>query len=222
MGAPNSTARWSGVVLQRPQGGISTISGTSSVPNLFPATPGVWNYTSSWVGIDGWLDVGGPDVLQVGVNQQVIDRGGDLSRQIYVFYGWGTGGVTPVTNFPVAPGDTMAWSICVNQQASPLSATFYVMNVSSGFSTSWNMPAPPMTDYRGASAEWIVEAPSEQDGAITPLADYRTIFFDDAVTNAGRAGSGDSITMVNPTSGQLLSDGMAVADTVVRCRRVTS
>jgi hypothetical protein len=157
---------WSGGVLQGPPGSFTTAIGFWVIPIVgVPAEPqgyeGGWN-SSSWVGIDGFFTTN--DVLQAGI-QQRVDGFGNAS---YVaWYEWFVANSDPnqfpyiyqtnITNFPVAPGQTIYCS--VQYVSNNTAGQLYLANDTTGDHFSITLAPPTGASFNGSNAEWIMEAP---------------------------------------------------------------
>jgi hypothetical protein len=207
-----TSGNWSGAVVQASAEEVSIVGGVWNVPNPYPqGETNLWYYSSSWIGIDTWGD--SPSRLQVGMAHDAIRNPDGIDHYVAAWWAWNSGMWT--FDFPVAPGDLTNWLICVDKRTFA-SATIYLLNESSGASTSFQVQPADGTALSGTSAQWIVEAPLYQDTAPEPLANYGAIYFDGAQSSAGNAGNGDTITMVD-SQGNLLSRAARYGDRLVQC-----
>ena len=177
----NGTAKsynWSGVV--------STTNATSYGSNsfywayseyvipvavqAFGACTGGWDYSSSWVGIDGYNS---NDVLQAGTESDAYCSGSTKSAYYSAWYEWYPYGEVRISSFPVAPGDDMfveVWST---------SSTYgyaYLVNYNTNQVVEIGFSAPSGTKLIGNSAEWVVERPGVGGGLAT-LTNYISDYF---------------------------------------------
>jgi hypothetical protein len=210
-----TSGNWSGAVVYAPAGqSFKWIEGDWVVPNVSAPTQNSWYYSASWIGIDG---DGSPDVCQAGVECEVYQSGGTVTRHIYPWFEWYPLSEVQITNFAVSPGDMITMLICTSQAAGSTNATVYFTNRTSGASTSVGFNAPSGTKLVGNSAEWIVEAPTV-NGSQSAIADFGEVFFSvcEAVTNSGATvdgGTGDTISLV--AAGKTVAAGALITPTVV-------
>lgn len=153
----------------------------------FGACTGGWDYSSSWVGIDGW---GSPDVLQAGTESDAYCSGGSTSQYYSAWYEWYPYGEVRISGFPVAPGNELfveVWHTSATQGYA------YLVNYNNNQSTTIGFAAPAGTKLLGNSAEWVVERPTV-GGSYAQLTNYIADPFWStyAYTSAG--------TMYNPSS----------------------
>jgi hypothetical protein len=98
-------------------------------------------------------------------------------------------------------------------------------NITSGIGTFYVISAPNGTTLVGNSAEWIVEAPTN-NGVQSPLADYGEVFFSSCVaglSGGGAAGVGGGTgTSVNlRQGGAVISQGTLITENIIRCQYIT-
>jgi Peptidase A4 family len=179
----------------KPKYGDSAWAGSSQFSN--PGDPMTWvtgewtvphvtgapfsGICASWIGIDGApsspsIEWDSTDILQAGTTQETI---GGFAYFSYAWFEWYPDPWVQVSNFPVAPGDTVSCTICVYD---PTEAVIHLVNLTSGVMTSFGKSPKGSFELVGNSAEWIVELP---DAGI-PLARFGEIFFDACA--AGTAG----------------------------------
>jgi hypothetical protein len=112
---------------------------------------GTWNYSSPWVGFDGW---GSGDVLQAGMDIDAYCSGSTKSQYYAAWYEWYPAGSVYFGNFPVAAGDVIYVYVW------PTSTTvgnYYMVNLTQQVSSGGSFNAPSGTTLVGNSAEWITE-----------------------------------------------------------------
>jgi hypothetical protein len=134
---------------------------------------GVWAddvVVGFWVGIDGFT-MGDDQVLQAGVSVEMHTKWlgwwppwPHVVVDWRAWTEWWVEGVessyaVDLPNFPVKPGDTIAFIVCAPQNGSD--AWVNILNLSTGQHTSVGVPTPeregePIT-LQGDSVEWIVE-----------------------------------------------------------------
>jgi len=136
----------------------------------YGACTGGWDYSSSWIGIDG---DGSNDVLQAGTESDAYCSGGSNSSYYSAWIEWFPFSETRITNFPVAPGDDLfieVWNTSSTQGYA------YLFNYRTNQSVSLSLTPPAGTSLIGNSAEWVVERPSVGGGLAT-LTNYVWDFF---------------------------------------------
>jgi hypothetical protein len=155
-------------------------------------------YASQWIGFDGLGSLypggsGSTDVLQAGTEIVVLQGAGGacLTPYYQAWYEWYTLGCTGGTpcnastlSVTVSPGDVVFAEVWYTPAAP--NGHVYFVNYTTGSSQSvpFNQPAgspagDPYNQYRGDSAEWVVEAPSI-DGVVQNLANYVAVPMTDA------------------------------------------
>ncbi len=165
----NGTATYSGP-------SFSFIIGDWVVPGAsqaIGACTGTWDYSSTWVGIDGYNS---NDVLQAGTESDAYC--GTDGKAIYsgAWYEWFPLGEVAITNLPTAPGDDMYVQV---YSTTPTTGHAYILNYSKNQAVSLTFKAPAGTVLVGNSAEWIVERPGIGGGLAT-----LTNYTQDFMTNA--------------------------------------
>jgi hypothetical protein len=123
-----------------------------------------------WVGIDG--ATGSTDVLQAGTEADVSCSNGYYQPSYYAWFEWYPDYEYEITNFPVAPGESL---LVVVQATSPTTANVTFVDVQSNQYTVVGFSAPAGTRLTGNSAEWIVERPSINN-TIGNLANYGLVW----------------------------------------------
>ena len=180
-GTAASSSNWSGYVNTN---GVTKYGSTSFyyiigdyvVPiarQAYSKCDGTWDYTVTWVGIDGW---GSGDVLQAGNEADAYCNGTTKSAYYSAWYEWYPYGWTRITSLPIVPGDDLfveVWS------TSSTAGHAYLVNYNTDQYVIVNFSAPPGTQLVGNSAEWIVERPGVGGGLAT-LANYISDYFSDA------------------------------------------
>jgi hypothetical protein len=134
---------------------------------------GSWNYSVTWVGIDGWTS---SDVLQAGSEADAYCSGGTTSTNYSAWYEWYPNGWTRISSLPISPGDDLfveVWS------TSSTSGEAYLLNYNTNQYVMISFAAPPGTKLVGDSAEWIVERPGV-NGGLSTLANYISDYFSNA------------------------------------------
>jgi hypothetical protein len=131
----------------------------------FGACTGGWDYSSSWVGIDG---DGSGDVLQAGSESDAYCSGSTTSAYYSAWYEWYPYGEVRISNLPVTAGDDMfveVWHTSATQGYA------YLVNLTTNQSVEIGFTAPSGTSLVGNSAEWVVERPSV-GGNLATLTNY--------------------------------------------------
>lgn len=139
----------------------------------FGACTGGWDYSSAWVGIDGY---GTGDVLQAGSEADAYCSGSSKNTYYSFWYEWYPAGSVRIGSFPIAPGDDIfaeVWS------TNNTTGHAYLVNYNNNQSVSLTFYAPSGTHLVGNSAEWIVERPGV-GGGLSTLSNYIEDFFEDA------------------------------------------
>jgi hypothetical protein len=138
----------------------------------FGACTGGWDYSSSWVGIDGWSS---GDVLQAGTESDAYCSGGTKSTYYSAWYEWFPFAEVRISSLPVYPGDTIyvgVWSTSSTQ------GNAYLANFNTNQYVFVSFSAPAGTHLVGNSAEWVVERPGIGGGLAT-LTNYISDMFAD-------------------------------------------
>jgi hypothetical protein len=210
-----TSTNWSGAVVYAPAGStFKWVEGNWNVPDPFPAAAdGTWYYSASWIGIDG---DGSQDVCQAGVECEAVTAGGVTTKNVYAWWEWYPNGEVKISNFPVSAGDMLSCVICVT---SATTATVYLVNNSSGGSTSFQITAPSGTTLQGNCAEWVVEAPTV-GGSLANLARYGEVYFDNAIAETSanvlvKGGTGNTISMTG--GGKTISTPTIETPTLIKC-----
>jgi hypothetical protein len=150
------SANWSGY--EYGAGPFSSVAGTFNVPDL--ETTSTATDAAEWVGIDG---ADNSDLIQAGVGEEYDP--GTNTVQIQAWWEVLPAPETPITSVAVVPGDSITVQI---RQLSGTQWTIALTNNTTGrsFSTS------PVYAGPGASAEWVVEAPTVDPGGQSTLGAY--------------------------------------------------
>jgi len=165
---------WSGIVVKPDTGnGIVLVSGKWTVPHVNPAASGD-SSCYIWIGIDGYGD-GYPYVLQAGISLDV--KSGRLTSNAW--WEWTPDPVQPalpVGSFAVLAGDLI--SCTIEGQLGSSIATITLQNQRTNQVANFPNPvrARSGVSLRGNYAEWIVEAPVENNSQST-LCDYGQVQF---------------------------------------------
>jgi len=163
-----SSSNWSGyadVVSTNPfKTKNTTIYGTFVVPvaqQAFGACTGSWDYSSQWIGIDGYNS---NDVFQAGYEADAYCSGGTTSQFYSAWYEWYPNSETRISGFAANAGDVIYLYIW---PTSTTTGEYYIANLTADTATSATFSAPSGTSLTGNSAEWIVERPGVNGGLAT-------------------------------------------------------
>jgi len=177
---------WSGCVAFRETqaASINSVEAVWVVPNCYPpkdAVDGQWYTCSSWIGIDGDANAkdGSIDILQVGVDSDVMQYAGVVTRWVSAWWEWLPGVSQWIPVFPISPGDTLDVVVAM-KKGSKTEATIYLHNRTSGAATSFPVTAPAGTELIGNCAEWIVEKTNLPGTASREFASYGAVCFEQA------------------------------------------
>jgi hypothetical protein len=182
---PSPSTVWSGFVIYRKtkETAIDSVEAIWTVPCCYPpngAKDGDWYTVSSWIGIDG-DGLGDRDrsknILQVGVDSNVMRYGGTMTRWVSAWYEWMPSPTKWIANFEVSPGDTLECIIAMHR-SSKRRGWVYMHNITSGVATSFRAKTRH-AEIKGNCAEWIVER-CGFDGDRPRLASYGAVCFDEA------------------------------------------
>jgi Peptidase A4 family len=139
--------------------------------HAFGNSSGGWDYSSQWVGIDGY---GSPDVLQAGTEVDAYASGSTTATFYAAWIEWYPFSESRISNFSVAPGNEMFVEVW-NTSATVGNA--YLLNVTTQQAVAFTFDAPSGTRLVGNSAEWVVERPGFGNSLAT-LTNYVACPFD--------------------------------------------
>ena len=166
------STNWSGYAVTGSSGSVSIAKGSWTVPPIQGSCPSTNQYSSFWVGIDGFNS---GTVEQTGTDS-------DCQNGAPTYYAWFEFYPHPsflINGMTITPGD----HITAQASFSGRSFTVTITDTTTGasFSTSSRVRSA-----QRSSAEWIAEAPSSS-GGVLPLADFGTVSFsaDTATLNGG-------------------------------------
>lgn len=157
-----SSLNWAGYAVSASAGAVSDVRGSWVVPAIQGTCPSTNQYSSFWVGIDGFSS---STVEQTGTDSD-CHGGAPVYYAWYEFYPHPSKLVSGVT---VHPGDVMAAEVAY--RSGRFTVTLRDVTTGASFSASAKVGAA-----RQSSAEWIAEAPSSS-GGILPLADFGSVSF---------------------------------------------
>lgn len=206
---------WSGYVVAKYETGQSYTAATAIwvVPSV-TASPGPSpGYSSSWVGIGGFLlNSRGNHIdktlIQLGTEQDVSSNG---ATAYSAWYETLPNPEQVITGFAVNPGDTIEATLADGPAVTyGKFETHSNAKGSGGSGQPWTLTMKDETTgqswsttltYKSslASAEWIEEAPSSS-GGILPLANFGTVTFDPGTANGGNPGltQSNAVIMYDP------------------------
>src|SRR5207302_9738671 len=185
-----SSTNWSGFAVTGSAGSVSDAKGSWVVPTIQGNCPSTNQYSSFWVGIDGYSS---GTVEQTGTDS-------DCQNGVPTYYAWYEFYPHPsflINGLTVRPGDHMTAEASFNGRSFTVTITDTSTGVS--FSTSARVRSA-----QRSSAEWIAEAPSSS-GGILPLADFGTVSYSSCTATVngtpGTIGSfGSSVQVITMVS----------------------
>lgn len=155
------STNWSGYAVTGAKGSVTYAAGSWIVPAISGTCSSTAQYSSFWVGIDGYSS---NTVEQTGTDSDC--QGG--SPTYYAWYEFYPHPSYLVTGMTVSPGDTMSAEVAY--AGGVFTVTINDLTTGASFSTSSRM-----NSAQRSSAEWIAEAPSS--GGVLPLANFGTAYF---------------------------------------------
>lgn len=191
---------------------INSVGGTWNVPSLQPPTDdGTCYRAASWVGIDSG------DILQAGVECEVMSQNGVMQRNIYPWVEWFPDKAKQITNFPVSAGDVVT---CIIQGSETFGLVNIINETQGKKVTPFTVSNPSKRRLVGNCAEWIVERP-DLNGTPANLANYGEVTFNNALatdteTRTITASTGDTIDMVD-ANGSIISSATISNRDIVTC-----
>jgi len=189
--ASSQSTNWSGFAVTGSSGSVSDVKGSWIVPTIQGTCPNTNQYSSFWVGIDGFNS---GTVEQTGTDS-------DCQNGAPTYYAWYEFYPHPsflISGLNVHPGD----HISAEASFSGRSFVVTIKDTTTGQSSSTS------ARVRGAqrsSAEWIAEAPSSS-GGILPLANFGTVSY--GTDNTGIAST--CYATISGTTGAIGSFGASV------------
>ena len=184
------STNWSGYAVTGPSGSVSDAKGSWTVPAIQGSCPSTNQYSSFWVGIDGFSS---GTVEQTGTDS-------DCQNGAPTYYAWYEFYPHPaflINGLTITPGDH------ITAEASFSARSFTVTITDTSTSQSFSTSARVHSAQR-SSAEWIAEAPSSS-GGILPLADFGTVSYSSCTATVngtpGTIGSfGSSVQVITMVS----------------------
>src|SRR3989454_8170558 len=155
------STNWSGYAVTESSSSVSIARGSWTVPAIQGSCPSTNQYSSFWVGIDGFNS---GTVEQTGTDS-------DCQNGVPTYYAWYEFYPHPsflISGLAIHPGDHISADVVFANRR----FTTTITDVTTGltFSTS-----AKVNSAQRSSAEWIAEAPSS--GGILPLANFGTVYY---------------------------------------------
>src|SRR5438132_4914334 len=184
------STNWSGYAVTGSSGSVSIAKGSWTVPAIQGSCPSTNQYSSFWVGIDGFR----PGTVEQTGTDSDCQNGAPTYYAWYAFYPHPSFLISGLT---VSPGYHMTAEASFNGRSFTVTITDTSTGVS--FSTSARVHSA-----QRSSAEWIAEAPSSS-GGILPLADFGTVSYSSCTATVngtpGTIGSfGSSVQVITMVS----------------------
>jgi hypothetical protein len=184
-GRRESSLNWSGAYITPSNGRqLTEVHGRWTVPTVTapPGAPGNQEFRSSiWVGFDGQRRYFDSSLPQIGTGQ-FVNAPNDPPYSAW-FQWWLRD--NPLTHFPVtivgltvSPGDRMMANLRV---LSETQVHFLIKNQTNGLFARFALAAPRhhstsiQAKVSGATAEWVVERPTDENGELYELPDYDVV-----------------------------------------------
>jgi hypothetical protein len=158
-----TSTNWSGYAVTAANGSVTDVKGSWIVPAIVGSCPATNQYSSFWVGIDGYNS---NTVEQIGTDSDC--QGGVPTY--YAWYEFYPHASFLISGLTISPGDNIQAETSYNTASRNFTVT--LTNVTTG--GTFNISSK-VGSARRSSAEWIAEAPSS--GGVLPLADFGTISF---------------------------------------------
>jgi peptidase A4-like protein len=156
------STNWSGFAVTGPTNSVTDAKGSWIVPTIQGTCPSTNQYSSFWVGIDGYNS---GTVEQTGTDSDC--QGG--TPTYYAWYEFYPHPSFIFSGLVIHPGDKMS----AEAQFSSKSFTVTITDTTTGASAS---KSARVSGAQRSSAEWIAEAPSSS-GGILPLANFGTVSY---------------------------------------------
>ncbi len=185
------STNWSGYAVTATSGSVTNAKGSWKVPTIVGTCSSTNQYSSFWVGIDGFNS---GTVEQTGTDS-------DCQNGVPTYYAWYEFYPHPafvINSLTVHPGDII--SAQVNFNGKSFTTTITDTTTGQSFSTSARVHSA-----QRSSAEWIAEAPSSS-GGILPLANFGAVSFGTDTTGV----SSTCFATVNGVTGAIGSFGSNV------------
>jgi peptidase A4-like protein len=160
--ASSQSTNWSGYAVTGASGSVSNAKGSWIVPAIVGTCTSTNQFSSFWVGIDGFSS---GTVEQTGTDS-------DCQNGAPTYFAWFEFFPHPsfiISGLTISPGDHISAQSSFNGRSFVVTITDTTTGAS--FSTSSRVKSA-----QRSSAEWIAEAPSSS-GGILPLADFGTVSY---------------------------------------------
>jgi len=193
------SSNWSGYAVTGGTGSVTMAQGSWIVPAVSCANTSSSQYSSFWVGIDGF-------------NSSTVEQTGtdsDCSRKTPQYYAWfefyprGAYLINTSAIGAISPGVLMTATVTYTASTSTYTVTLLNNGSHKSYSTSMKMKAA------SSSAEWIAEAPSSSGGVLS-IANFGTVLFSGSTAHMGGA-AGDIFSFIEPAC-----DGSVACSSVVQ------
>jgi hypothetical protein len=164
-GVADST-NWSGYAVTGANGSVTSVTGSWIVPASTCTKGSSPEYSSFWVGIDGWTS---KTVEQTGTDSDC--RGGKPHYYAwYEFYPEPSYNATGMAD--LTPGDKMSATVSWDETTRAFTLTITDETADLTFTKTFT----PVLPRARSSAEWIAEAPASSKGNVLPLANFGTVY----------------------------------------------
>jgi hypothetical protein len=166
------STNWAGWAVSAGSKTVTDVKGSWIVPKIQGSCPSSYQYSSFWIGIDGYS---ASSVEQIGTDSDC--QGGSPT-----YYAWFEFYPNPshyISTLTIHPGNIV--SAEVHFTGSKFTVTLKDLNTSKSFTKSASVTASR------SSAEWIAEAPASSSGVL-PLADFGKVHFGPDATNVTGSG----------------------------------
>jgi hypothetical protein len=157
-----TSTNWSGYAITGPKGSVTDVKASWIVPQIQGQCPSTDQFSSFWVGIDGY---GSNTVEQIGTDS-------DCQNGQPVYYAWFEFYPHPsftINTVQISPGNMISAEVQSNGKGQ-FTVTLTNESTQQTFSTSTKAPSAAQV-----SAEFIAEAPSGP--GVLPLADFGSVFY---------------------------------------------
>lgn len=186
----SNSSNWSGACITpiRPNR-FTHVTGAWKVPQPTPprVPPSGANRLDEDYRSSTWLGLGGNrpynSLPQIGTSQHVKLTNGAVSEEFGAWWQWWVNDrpehhiPIPITNFLIAPGDSILASVTVEASRDVL---FHMTNETTKVFVTFKVIAPAGIEPLGASAEWIHERPTEfNSDRMYPLPSCARVGFED-------------------------------------------
>jgi hypothetical protein len=196
-GAASST-NWGGYAVTAARGSVSSVVGSWIEPAIQGTCPVRNQYSSFWVGIDGYNS---GTVEQTGTDSDC--QGGVATY--YAWYEFYPKASHVITTLTIKAGDVISASVTFSKTTNKFTTKITDVTTGKSFST-----ASTVKGAHRSSAEWIAEAPSSS-GGVLPLANFGTVYFGFDTTSV----SGTDSATIGTTTGTMGSFSTLTSITMV-------